>query len=139
MGPLPMSLIRRSGAVLLGVLVLLGLSAGVASAHVTVSSPGATQGGYAPIAFNVPSESETADTVGLKVQLPTDTPFASVSVEPVPGWSYTVTKVTLATPITTDDGKVTEAISEIDWTATAGGLKPGEFGEFRISAGPLPK
>jgi hypothetical protein len=44
-------------------------------------------------------------------------------------------------PDQTDDGEVTEAISTITWTAAspAGGIKPGEFDEFVISAGPLPK
>ena len=37
-----------------------------------------------------------------------------------------------------DDGDVTEAVSKITWTATAGGLNPGEFDLFTISAGPLP-
>jgi uncharacterized protein len=130
--------IRRIALPLFGATVLLGLSAAVASAHVTVNSPGATEGGYAVIAFRVPTESDTASTIGLRVQLPTDTPFASVAVEAKPGWSYTVKKVKLSTPINTDDGPVSEAIGEVDWTATTGGIKPGEFAEFRISAGPLP-
>ena len=33
---------------------------------------------------------------------------------------------------------VTEAVSKITWTATDGGLEPGEFDLFTISAGPLP-
>ncbi|MCW2525805.1 MAG: YcnI family protein [Pseudonocardiales bacterium] len=133
-----MRLHHRLAAILVPAALLVGLSAGVASAHVSVSSPEATQGGYAVITFRVPTESATLSTIGLRVQLPTDTPFASVSVEPMTGWSYTVTKTTLATPIQTDDGPVTQAISEVDWTATADGIKPGEFLEFKISAGPLP-
>jgi hypothetical protein len=27
----------------------------------------------------------------------------------------------------------------VDWKATAGGIKPGEYGEFQLSVGPLPK
>ena len=38
----------------------------------------------------------------------------------------------------TDDGDVTQAVSKITWTATDGGLNPGEFDLFTISAGPLP-
>jgi uncharacterized protein YcnI len=33
----------------------------------------------------VPNEKDTAKTISLKVQLPKDTPFASVSIKPVPG------------------------------------------------------
>jgi uncharacterized protein len=117
------------------------VAASGASAHVSVSSPGAVQGGYASITFKVPTESATASTTGLKVQLPADQPLASVSVLPVPGWSYAVTKAKLATPISSDDGDITEAVSVIEWKAAsaATAIKPGEFNQFVISAGPLPK
>jgi uncharacterized protein YcnI len=113
--------------------------AGAASAHVTVTAPGATSGGSdQEITFRVPVE-KTVDTIGLKVSLPTDTPIASVLVEPVPGWTHVEKSVKLAKPIVTDDGNITEAVSEIDWTAQAGqGLVPGEFGAFTIIAGQLP-
>ena len=117
------------------------LGAGPAAAHVTVSSPAAVQGGYATVTFKVPTESATASTTGLKVQLPADQPLASVSVLPMTGWTYTVTKAKLATPISSDDGDITEAVSVIDWKATSSqtAIKPGEFNQFTISAGPLPK
>ncbi|HST48057.1 YcnI family protein [Jatrophihabitans sp.] len=120
---------------------LLAAGAGVASAHVTVSAPEATPGGSdAVITFRVPDESESARTVGLKVRLPTDTPIASVLVQPKTGWSVTVSQAKLATPIKTDDGEVTEAVSEIDWKVTAGGpgIAPGQFDEFSFIAGQLP-
>ncbi|HEY7049463.1 MAG TPA: YcnI family protein [Jatrophihabitantaceae bacterium] len=120
---------------------LLALAA-PASAHVTVNSPGATQGGYAVITFRVPTESDTASTTALKVQLPTDTPFASVAVQPHPGWTFTTKTIKLASPIKTDDGdEISQAVSEIDWTATsaATAIKPGEFDQFDVSVGPLPK
>jgi uncharacterized protein YcnI len=113
--------------------------AGPASAHVTVTAPGATAGGSdQEITFRVPVEKQV-DTVGLQVVLPTDTPIASVEVQAVPGWTHTQKTVKLAKPIVTDDGDITEAVSEIDWTAATGqGLKPGEFGAFTIIAGLLP-
>jgi hypothetical protein len=47
--------------------------------------------------------------------------------------------VTLAKPIVTDDGNITQAVSEIDWTAAAGqGIKPEEFQQFVLIAGQLP-
>jgi uncharacterized protein YcnI len=117
------------------------LAAGPAAAHVSVSSPAATQGGYASLTFKVPTESATASTTGLKVQLPLDQPLASVSVLPVPGWTYTVTKSKLATPIKSEGGDITEAVSVIEWKAASDqtAIKPGEFNQFTISAGPLPK
>src|SRR6266496_3567406 len=97
-----------------------------ASAHVTVSAPGAACGGSdAVITFRVPTESDTASTTG-------------VLVRPIPGWTHMQKTVKLAEPISTDDGDITEAVAEIDWTATAGGIKPGEFGEFVFMAGQLP-
>ena len=117
------------------------LAAGGAAAHVTVSSADAVQGGDAVISFQVPTESDTASTVELKVQLPADQPLADVAVAPHAGWSFTVTKAKLATPISSDDGDVTEAVSVIDWKAdsTADGIKPGEFDQFLVNVGPLPK
>ena len=114
--------------------------AGPAAAHVTFAAPGVSVGASdAAITFRVPDESATASTIGVKLQLPIDTPIAGVLVAPVPGWSATVTNTKLATPITTDDGQITEVVSEIDWVASAGaGIKPGFFGEFTILAGKLP-
>ena len=132
----------RLPVVVAGTAVGLLALAAPASPHVTVNSPGATQGGYAVITFRVPTESDTASTTGLKVQLPTETPFASVSVQPHPGWSFTTKTTKLASPIKTDDGdEISQAVSEIDWTAdsAATAIKPGEFDQFNVSAGPLPK
>ncbi|HEX2903248.1 MAG TPA: YcnI family protein, partial [Jatrophihabitans sp.] len=139
-----MTILRRGGALTImtaSMLIALVVAAVSASAHVTVSSPDAVAGGYAVVTFQVPSESDTASTTELKLQLPLDQPLASVAVKPVPGWSFTVTKTKLPSPITTDDGPVSEAISVIDWKAdsAASGIKPGEFQQFVISAGPLPK
>jgi periplasmic copper chaperone A len=114
--------------------------AGPASAHVTVSAPGATSGGSdQEITFRVPVE-KNVETVGVTIAFPTDTPIASVLIDPIDGWTHTEKSTKLATPIKTDDGEITEAISEIDWKADAGhGLKPEEFGEFTIIAGQLPE
>ena len=127
-----------TAGVLAGGLVLA--SAAPAFAHVTVHSDNATQGANdTEITFRVPTERDDASTTKIDVKLPTDHPIASVSTKPMTGWTATVTKSALATPITTDDGTVTEAVSEIVWTADAGGgIKPGEYDDFVISAGPLP-
>jgi periplasmic copper chaperone A len=112
-----------------------------AFAHVTVSAPGATPGGSDQvITFRVPTESDTASTVGLTVQFPTATPMASVLVQPQAQWVNKETSVKLSTPIKTDDGDITDAVSEVAWTLAAGakGIAPGEFGEFVVIAGQLP-
>jgi uncharacterized protein YcnI len=112
-----------------------------AQAHVTVDPTQATQGGVTRIAFRVPTESDTASTTKLDVFLDADHPVASVATMPVPGWTVTVVTKKLATPLTDDDGnQITEAPSQITWTATGdAAIKPGQFQEFPVSLGPLPK
>jgi uncharacterized protein YcnI len=119
------------------VVATIVLSATAASAHVTVQPPTAAQGDFTKLSFRVPNEKDSADTTQLEVQLPTDHPIASVSVLPKEGWTYKVTTTKLPQPVQTDDGEVTEAVSDIVWSG--GSIKPGEFDEFSISAGPLPK
>src|SRR5262245_50660387 len=110
------------------------LAAAPVDAHVTVRPATAAQGSSEILSFSVPNESATASTVGVQVELPTKSPIASVAVQPMPGWTIAVDKVTLAKPVRTDDGQVTQAAGRITWTATAGGLTPGQFDLFTISA-----
>jgi uncharacterized protein YcnI len=120
--------------------VSIGLTALPALAHVSVNSPGATQGGFGVLTFRMPNEVDNANATELKVQLPADQPLASVAVQPLPGWTYTVQRAKLAKPITDDDGnQVSDYPSVVDWKATAGGVKPGEYQDFNLSVGPLPK
>jgi uncharacterized protein YcnI len=123
------------------VIAVLGF-AGAAGAHVTVTPNQASQGEVTTIAFQVPCESDTASTTKLEVQLPADQPLASVMVMPVAGWTATTSTTKLAKPITTDDGdQVTEAVTLITWTANSPdtAIKPGQFLQFPVSLGPLPK
>jgi len=115
--------------------------AAAAQAHVTIDPTQATQGGYTRIAFRVPTESDTASTTKLDMFLDPDHPVASVATMPVPGWTVTVVTKKLDTPLTDDDGnKITEAPSQVTWTATGdAAIKPGQFQEFPVSLGPLPK
>ena len=124
---------------LIAICVALVALAAPASAHVTVAAPGAVRGGSdQEITFRVPVEKKV-DTVGLKIELPVSTPIATVLVEPIAGWTHTQQSSTLSTPIHTDDGDFTTAVTQISWTARPGnGLKPGEFGAFTVIAGLLP-
>jgi periplasmic copper chaperone A len=116
------------------------LIAGAASAHVTVNPDEATQGGYTKLTFRVPNETDNAKTTKLRVFFPASQPLAFVSIQPHDGWSYRVKTTKLAKPISSDDGSITRAVSEVVWTADApsAAIKPGEFDEFNVSAGPLP-
>lgn len=105
---------------------MLAAGTGLASAHVSVNAPGATQGGYDVLTFRVPTESETAGTTKVSVQLPG---LRSARTEPLPGWQSTVTK-----------DPASALATEVTWTADPGvQVGPGQFAEFRISAGPLPE
>src|SRR5947208_3243408 len=104
----------RSAAAAAGLAAAV-LVAAPASAHVTVSSANAQQGGYTKITFRVPNEKDSAVTNTVEVDLPQGTPIASVSIKPVVGWTAVATKTKLATPIKNDDGEVTEAVSKIVW------------------------
>ena len=119
----------------------LALGAGVASAHVTVNPNTAIAGSYTKITFRVPNESAKADTVKLTVQFPMDHPFASVSVKKEPGWTAVATRSKLAASVSDDDNaSITEAVSSITWTADATGrISLGQFAEFDLSVGPVPK
>ena len=110
-----------------------------ASAHVRVVPGSAEPGSYATLTFKVPTESATASTVKLVVDLPTDTPFTSVSYLPLAGWTTSVDTEKLADPVKTDDGTITEAPVRVTWTADSGTqIAPGQFQQFTISAGAVP-
>lgn len=114
------------------------LLAGAASAHVTVSSTDASQGGYGLLTFRVPNESDTAATTELTVTLPAETPLAHVSAQAKPGWKVSTKTTKLDKPVTSGDFELTEAVTSITWTATDGGIPVGAFDTFAISGGPLP-
>ncbi|QFZ18254.1 DUF1775 domain-containing protein [Saccharothrix syringae] len=108
-----------------------------ASAHVTVSPATAEPGGYARVVFRVPNERDDASTNRLEVVLPTEHRFASVSVQPVPGWTATTRTEKLDPPVKVGDRELTEAVTAIVWEG--GEVAPGQFQEFPVSLGRLPQ
>jgi len=113
--------------------------AGPAAAHVTVHPASVPAGAQdAEITFRVPNERDDANTVRLQVFFPTSPPFLTVDVLPVPGWTATVHVVNLPRPIPSDDGPVTQVVSDITWMATAGGITRGQYEDFAVSVGSLP-
>ncbi|WP_406045870.1 YcnI family protein [Micromonospora sp. NBC_00898] len=134
------TLLARVATIAAGAAALTLAITGPASAHVTVNPKTATQGGYTKVTFRVPNEKDSADTVKVEVNLPAASPIASVSLKPLSGWTAATEKTKLATPIKSDDGEITEAITKITWTASGdASIKPGQFQEFDVSLGPLPK
>lgn len=129
-------LVKRAAIVTAGSLIAVLALAGPAFAHIVITPSSAPAGSAAELTFRVPDEEATAATVELQVKIPADHPIAQLLVKPVPGWTASVTTVTLAKPITTDDGTFDSAVSEVTWTG--GKILPGQFQDFAVAADPLP-
>lgn len=98
------------------VLLLSLLTAGIASAHVTVQPSVTTQGAYEKFAVRVPNEKDIP-TTKVEIKFPVDAVTVS-RFEPKPGWKYDITKDA--------SGKITGVV----WTTTGEGLASTEFTEF---------
>jgi periplasmic copper chaperone A len=109
-----------------------------AQAHVEVQ-PGQVEGGdFSVVAFRVPNERDDASTTRLRVLLPKDRPLGSVQTTAMPGWKVATVTRRLSKPLTMEGAKVSSVVSEVTWTATQGGVRPGQFEDFRVSLGQLP-
>lgn len=118
---------------------IVAAGAASASAHVSVNPDDTGANGYSHLTFNVPNESPTAKTTKLEVTLPTDTPFTSVSVKPVEGWTAQVVTGELPKPVTVGGSTVTKAPTSVVWTADeAHQLGPNQYQAFSLSVGRLP-
>ena len=128
---------RKLMGMFAGAAAVVGVWGGVASAHVTIDPDSAPQGaGDVVITFRVPNEQDSANTIGLRVQFPSDHPIAVIAPESAPGWTATTKTTHLATPITTDDGTFSDVVTEVDWTG--GKIAPHQYGEFKVLAQGLP-
>ena len=115
------------------------LTAAPAWAHVTVHPSTLVAGSSdVELTFRVPNERDDANTVTVQVFFPTDLPLLTVDVLPVPGWTATVHTQNLAKPVQTDDGPVSQIVSDVTWKATGGGIAPGQYEDFDVAAGSVP-
>ncbi len=135
-------MIRRIAIIPLLTCALVLTWAGVASAHVTVDPPSAPQGGTVKLSFLAPNEEPPATVTELQIffPVPPATPIPTVTVEPKTGWTFHITEKHLTKPLVTDDGNISDIVSEIDWKANtpADAIGKDEFGEFTIDADGLP-
>jgi uncharacterized protein len=125
--------VRIKTALALAVLALVAMPA-VAQAHITLNPKQAPAGEFTELLVRVPNEQDKAATNKVDLKLPPGFVFASY--EPRPGWSVKVIKQKLAKPVQTDDGPVTEQVSEIIWTgdrSAQGRIGPGQFMDFPLS------
>ncbi len=114
------------GAALLALALLVPAAA---QAHVTLQPNEAPEGAYTVLDVRVPNETDNANTTKVAVQFPQG--FGDVSYQAVPGWKVEVVHDKLTKPIQTDDGPVTEGVSEVIFSG--GKLAPGEFQDFPLS------
>ena len=112
---------------------------GIAQAHVTVQPGSAEGGGFSVVSFRVPNERDDASTTQLRVTLPQDQPIGSVQTTPTPGWRITTATRQLDKPIEMFGEQLDTVVSEVIWTATDGGIRPGQFQDFDLSLGQLPE
>lgn len=136
---MPKRFVLRAGAIVAASALVLVGAATSASAHVTVSSPDAKPGGYAKLVFRVPTESDNTSTTKLVVTLPKDRPFASVGAQVKDGWKVEKKTEKLPAPVKVGDVTLTQAITSVTWTATAGGIPANDFDEFALSVGRIPE
>ena len=110
----------RKQVILLFALVAVLFGATPAFAHVAVEATDTSRGAeVSTLTFRVPNEEDGAATNQVEVFFPANVKFELVATEPIPGWAATK-----------DAAKVT-------WTG--GRIAPGQFQEFKIEVGPLPK
>lgn len=94
-----------------------------AFAHITANPDQAVWGRYFQTSFSVPHGCEGSPTTGIRISIPE----GALSVKPQvkPGWTITITKRKLATPVKGEGGRlITEAVSEVEWK---GGPLPDAF------------
>jgi uncharacterized protein YcnI len=141
MHPVPRGRLALRAATAVAATIALVLAVPLAaSAHVRLYPKQAVAGADDTlITFSVPTESAKAVTSRVEIHLPTATPFADVSYQPVPGWSAHVVEGALPKPVRIEGTTVTQGPLEVVWTADPGTrLAGGQFQDFVLSVGPMP-
>ncbi|MBV9212679.1 MAG: YcnI family protein [Actinobacteria bacterium] len=118
----------KKRAVLAAALTTMAVPAG-AQAHVSFHPNDVPAGANVTFNIRVPNEETNADTTKVDVAVPPG--FLDVATQPIPGWNAKVLTRKLAKPVQTDQGKVTEEVSEIIWSG--GKIPPGGFQNFAIA------
>jgi periplasmic copper chaperone A len=125
----------RRSPLLASAVIAAGLAApALAQAHVSLHPNTIPAGAFVTLNVRVPGEEQGAYAEKIDMLMPPG--FTDVAFQNVPGWTVKEVTTKLATPIQTDDGPVTEEISEIIWTgdrSTVGRIDNGAFTQFPLS------
>jgi uncharacterized protein len=118
-----------AGAVLTASLALPA----VAGAHISLHPNVIPAGAYATLDVRMPGEQEGAYVTKLDMLLPPG--FTSVDYQPLPGWTVTEVDKKLAKPIKSDDGPISDEVSQViwKWTGPLGKIDNGQFVQFPLS------
>jgi uncharacterized protein YcnI len=110
----------------------LAAAPAAAQAHVSLHPNVLPAGSFPTVTIRVPNESTSARTVKVDVKVPTG--FTALDPQHVAGWNIRLVKTRLRKPIQTDDGPVTEEVSEIVYAAAGGGgTPPGYIESFPVA------
>lgn len=123
------------------VLVACGplLLAPAAQAHILLERPQAEAGSYYKAVFQVGHGCSGSPTRRIVVEVPEEVGFAKPM--PKPGWTIEIDTVRLAEPYMTQDGPVTDRVTQVRWVG--GTLAANHYDEFVVfsrmpgTAGPL--
>jgi uncharacterized protein YcnI len=121
------------GKILLGAALLgaAGAFAGatIAFAHITLENQQAAVGASYKAVLRVPHGCDGSATVALRVRIPDG--FLDVKPMPKPGWKLDVVRGTYQKPMSMHGTKVTEGVTEIDWSG--GKLPDAYYDEFVLT------
>lgn len=120
-------------------IALAALLPATAGAHVVFDQPQANAGGYYTGFLRVTHGCGDSPTMSVRVEIPAG--VVSARPQPKPGWTVTIDREPLATPIMGEGGaSITTRVTGITWT---GKLPADEFDQFGMAlklpdvAGPL--
>ncbi len=92
-----------------GGVLLVGLFAGAASAHVTITPSSAVAGAYSVLTFSVGHGCDGSSTTQVKIQMPSEINAVTPTINQ--GWTVKKTMAKLATPVTDAHGaQITERV-----------------------------
>jgi periplasmic copper chaperone A len=110
------------------------LSPALAQAHISLHPNTIPAGAFVTLNVRVPGEQTGAYAYRIDMLVPSG--FTEIDTQNVPGWSVREIMRKLSTPIQTDEGPVSEEVSQIVWTgdrSRLGRLENGQFIQFPMS------
>jgi len=125
---------RTRATAILAAGALLALAPAPAQAHISLHPNTIPAGAFVTLDVRVPGEQAGAYAYKLDMLVPPG--FTEIDTQNVPGWSVREVMTKLTKPIQTDEGPISEEVSQIVWTgdrSALGRLENGQFIQFPLS------